>query len=54
MTHPTKTSIALKWIRAESGTSYLCHAAALDGIEHPTEEDLRRHCVNESENPQND
>jgi len=40
--------------RADSGTSYLCPLAALNRLSDPKEEDLKRICVDESENPQND
>jgi mannose-6-phosphate isomerase-like protein (cupin superfamily) len=49
-----KQEINVKWIRANSGQSYLCPANALDRISNPTEEDLKRICVDESQNPQND
>jgi hypothetical protein len=49
-----KSSIAMKWVKAESGNTYICNVDALRGIENPTEEDLQRLCVSESENPQND
>ena len=54
MVSQSKLNIALQWVRAESGETYICPADALAGIEHPTEDDLRRHCQIESENPQND
>jgi len=46
--------INLKWIRARSGSTYLCPVSSLDRLENPTEEQLRMICVDESENPQND
>lgn len=48
--------IGVKWVKAESGTSYLCPVVAFDrlGASSPTEEDLKRICVDESQNPQND
>jgi hypothetical protein len=51
-----KKEIGVKWVKAESGTSYLCPLAALDrlGAPNPTEEDLKKICVDESQNPQND
>ena len=49
-----KAEIGVKWIRGESGQSYLCPADAFDRIENPTEDDLKKICVDESENPQND
>ena len=49
-----KKDIGVTWIKSSSGQTYLCSASALAKIENPTEDDLRRLCVNESENPQND
>jgi hypothetical protein len=51
-----KREIGVKWIKAESGTSYLCPLAAFErlGTPSPKEEDLKRICVDESMNPQND
>ena len=54
MTSNAKNSIALKWIKAESGETYLCNLSALEQIENPTEDDLRHLCMRESDNPQND
>jgi hypothetical protein len=49
-----KQSISMKWIKAESGTTYLCPAEALSGVSNLDENQLMSMCVNESENPQND
>ena len=49
-----KKELAVKWIRAESGNTYLCPVAALDRFNKPTEEQLKMICVDESKNPQND
>ena len=49
-----KQSFAMHWIKAESGNTYICSVDALNGINNPTEDDLRRLCVEESNNPQND
>lgn len=48
--------IGVKWVKAESGTSYLCPVVAFSrlGSSSPKEEDLKRICVDESQNPQND
>jgi len=46
--------IGVKWVRAESGTSYLCPVVVFERLSNPKEEDLKRICVDESENPQND
>lgn len=49
-----KQEIALKWIKADSGNTYLCPVAALNKLQSPTEEDLKKICIDESLNPQND
>lgn len=49
-----KKEFAVKWIKAESGNTYLCPVSALDRLENPTEEQLKMICVDESNNPQND
>ena len=46
-----KRELGVQWIKSESGTTYLCPATSLRGLENPTEDDLRAICVNESENP---
>jgi hypothetical protein len=49
-----KKEFSVKWIKANSGNTYLCPVNALDRIENPTEEQLKMICVEESANPQND
>ena len=49
-----KVSIGVKWIKADSGTTYLCPVEALDRLDTPTEDQLKLICVNESDNPQNE
>ena len=49
-----KAEIGVRWVKTESGATYLCPVDALDRIENPSEKDLQMICVNESENPQND
>ena len=49
-----KKELAVKWIKAESGNTYLCPVAALDRIKNATEDQLKMICVDESKNPQND
>jgi hypothetical protein len=49
-----KAEISVKWIKGQSGKTYLCPVEALDRIPKPKEEDLKKICVDESENPQND
>ncbi|MHC4672381.1 MAG: hypothetical protein ACYTBZ_07855 [Planctomycetota bacterium] len=53
-TREFKRTIGVKWIKAESGNTYLCPTDALDRLENPTEDDLKLLCVDESENPQNE
>ena len=52
--NPYKKELGVKWVKAKSGTSYLCPLAALNRLSSPTEEDLKKICVDESQNPQND
>ena len=49
-----KRELSVKWIKAESGMTYLCPTTALGRLENPSEADLKKICVDESENPQND
>ena len=49
-----KQAIAVKWMKSETGNTYICPLNAMQGIENPTDEQLRMHCVEESLNPQND
>ena len=49
-----RPQIGVKWIKSDSGTTYLCPATALDRYPNYTEQDLRSLCLDESENPQND
>jgi len=46
--------IGVKWIKADSGNTYLCPVASLEKLPQPTEDQLKMICVDESENPQND
>ncbi|MBT8378793.1 MAG: hypothetical protein KJN64_06170 [Ignavibacteria bacterium] len=48
-----KKELSVKWIKANSGHTYLCPVAALKRLDNPTEEQLKMICVDESENPQN-
>jgi hypothetical protein len=43
----------VKWVKAESGTTYLCPVNALEKLVNPTEADLKTICLDESTNPQN-
>ena len=48
-----KRELGVRWIQAESGTTYLCPSGAFAGRT-PTEDELKSTCVDESHNPQND
>ena len=49
-----KKELSVKWIKADSGSTYLCPVDALGRLGSPSEEQLKMICVDESENPQND
>ena len=49
-----KQEVAMKWVKGDSGHTYLCPLNKLKEFENPTEEDLKSICVEESDNPQND
>jgi hypothetical protein len=49
-----KKDLSVRWIKADSGSTYLCPVDALDKLNIPTEDQLRMICVEESSNPQND
>ena len=49
-----KQELSVKWIKAKSGSTYLCPVNALKRLENPTEEQLKMICVDESENPHNE
>ena len=49
-----KKNLSVKWIKADSGSTYLCPVDALAKLNNPTEEQLKLICVDESQNPQND
>ena len=49
-----KKEIGVKWVKADSGTSYLCPTDAFGRLNNPTEAELKKICVDESQNPQND
>lgn len=54
MANEFKQELSVKWIKSESGTTYLCPVEALKRLEDPSEEQLKTICVDESMNPQND
>jgi hypothetical protein len=49
-----KMELGVRWIKADSGTTYLCPTASLKRLENPTEEQLQTICVDESDNPHNE
>jgi hypothetical protein len=49
-----KRTIGVKWIKAQSGNTYLCPVDALSRIEDPSEDQLKTICVDESDNPHNE
>ena len=48
-----KKELSVKWIKADSGNTYLCPVAALDRLDKPSEDQLKMICVEESSNPEN-
>ena len=49
-----KKELGVKWIKSESGNTYLCPVEALKRLADPTEDQLKMICVDESDNPQNE
>jgi len=49
-----KKELSVQWVKGESGTTYLCPTAALKRLGDPSEADLKKICVDESQNPHND
>jgi hypothetical protein len=49
-----KKELSVKWIKAKSGSTYLCPVDAISKIKNPNEEQLKLICVDESQNPQNE
>lgn len=48
------TRQSFKWIKSDSGSTYLCEVAAIRGLDNPTEKQLSSLCVDESQNPHNE
>ena len=48
-----KKEIGVKWIKCDTGNTYLCPVEALKRLDNPSEEQLKTICVDESMNPQN-
>lgn len=53
-TRISKQDFGIKWIKSDTGNTYLCPAGALKNFESMTDEQLKLVCVEESANPQND
>jgi hypothetical protein len=53
-TRTVKQEFGVSWIKSESGNTYLCPVGALRDLESMTDEHLRKVCMEESANPQND
>jgi hypothetical protein len=49
-----KRELGVKWIKSDSGHTYLCPVESLKRLENPTEEQLKLICVDESLNPHNE
>ncbi len=49
-----KKELSVQWVKGESGTTYLCPVNALKRLSNPSDADLKKICVDESQNPQND
>ena len=49
-----KQELGVKWIKCESGTTYLCPVGSLQKLNDPTEDQLKLICVDESMNPHNE
>lgn len=48
-----KKELNVKWVKGDSGTSYLCPVESLNRLDKPGDEELQTICVDESDNPQN-
>jgi hypothetical protein len=53
-TRDRKVNLGMAWIKAGSGTTYLCPASAVISLRNASEDELRRICLDESSNPHND
>lgn len=42
------------WIQGKSGEGYLCDSTVISGDENVSEDELRKHCIGDSERPWND
>jgi hypothetical protein len=50
-----KAEVGVKWVKADdSDTTYLCKSSDLDNLRAMSDAELRKICLDESQNPQND
>jgi len=50
-----KSGLSYEWIKSEkSGVSYLCPVGSIKDKKKASDEDLKKVCIDESMNPQND
>ena len=49
-----KSGLGYRWIRSQSGTTYLCPASRYSELRNASDEELQATCIDESMNPQND
>ena len=50
-----KSSVGVKWIKADdSDSTYLCNTSDLSSLRERSDSELRKICLDESHNPQND
>jgi hypothetical protein len=53
--HERKANLGLQWVKADdSDSTYLCPTDKLSSLRETTDDELRKICVDESHNPQND
>ncbi len=49
-----KANVGVKWVKADdSETTYLCKNSDLDNLREMSDAELRKICLDESQNPQN-
>ena len=50
-----KASVGVKWVKADdSDVTYLCKSSDLKSLREMSDSELRKICLDESRNPQND
>jgi hypothetical protein len=49
-----KANLGYRWIRSQSGTTYLCPTSRYPELRDASDEVLRSTCIDESKNPHND